>query len=176
VSLTRTLGRAKFSGLRSEDLPVVEEALKEIQRTEGAIHPDRIVELAKDPAHPLHRFIYSESVAECARKYRLELARKLCRAVRVVFVDEDGDEQGNVPALVSVRTDKATGTTEIHTRRYVTIERAYSDPEIRRTMIADALTEAESWVERHQTLVELRPVFKAIEDARRITRRKAKAS
>lgn len=176
TTLTKSLKNAKFGRLRNEDLVLVQRELKRIEKQEGEIRPERVVEIASDPKHPLHRFIFRLSDKECAHKWRIEEARKLCRAVRIVFTDDDGEEVGNSPSLVSVVTAE-DGTPSIKTRRYISIDRAYADPDIRRNMIAEALAEADAWARRHASLVELAPVFRAINQTKKVAlRKKAKAS
>jgi len=176
ANITRTLGKTKFGRLRTDDLALVARELKRIEKKEGAIRPARIVEIASDPAHPLHRFIFRLTDEQCAHKWRIEEARRLCQAVRIVFTDDDGEEVGNSPSLVSVVMAE-DGAPEIRTRRYISIDRAYADPDIRRTMIEEALAEADVWARRHSSLVELAPVFRAISETKKVTlRKKATAS
>lgn len=176
TTLTKSLKRKKFGRLRNEDLVIVARELKRIEEREGEIRPARIVEIASDPKHPLHRFIFRLSEKKAAHEWRIAEARRLCQAVRVVFTDEEGEEVGDAPSLVSVVTS-GDGTSSIKTRRYISIERAYADPDIRRTMIEEALAEADAWARRHANLVELAPVFRAITDTKKSAlTKKAKAS
>lgn len=63
------------------------DAIKELEKlakVDGALYPERIVEVAQDPENPLHsRFEWDDSVA--GQRYRLDQARSLVRHVRVVY-------------------------------------------------------------------------------------------
>lgn len=59
-------------------------ALQEIERANGALTPQAVVDAARRRSHPLHDYFeWNNEVA--GEKYRLEQARALIRSVRVVI-------------------------------------------------------------------------------------------
>lgn len=76
----------------------VNEALLEIRNERGELTPDAVVEVAKDPDSPLHKYFeWSDSGA--AHKYRVYQARNLIKRVRV-DVNITKTEVRPVPAYV----------------------------------------------------------------------------
>lgn len=72
----------------------------------GRLTPDAVVEAARKPRSPIHReFEWSDKKA--AREHRLEVARKLCRGLRVEVVRKGGTVQ--VPRRVFVHVDDEEG-------------------------------------------------------------------
>lgn len=59
--------------------------LQAIYNERGELNPALVVDVARDPTHPLHvRFDWNDSTA--AEKYRRQQAHKLIRSVRVTYV------------------------------------------------------------------------------------------
>lgn len=82
-----------MSDLRSE--------LQDIYDRRGRLTPDDVVEVARDPQHPLHnRFEWNDSTA--AEQWRRTQAQELIRSVRVTYVDRDGTQQ-KTRAFVAIR-------------------------------------------------------------------------
>lgn len=64
--------------------PEILKALQEIERANGALTPQAVVDAARCRSHPLHScFEWDDKIA--GEKYRLEQARALIRSVRVVI-------------------------------------------------------------------------------------------
>ena len=167
-SLRRVLGRAKFSSFTLEEIRVIAAALEDIESSEGEIRVSRVVELAADPKHPLHPFVYADSPDEAERKWRLACVRKICRAVRIVYIDDVGDVITESPMLVSVqKAAEPGGRMTVNTRRYISVDRAFADPDVRASLLRDALVAAEAWKARYHMLSGvLQSLFDAIEDVR----------
>lgn len=165
--ITRDVRPAKFSRFNQAQTDVIAKALGQIEADDGEVRVSRLLEVAASPSHPLHELLYADDDKEAARKWRVELARRICRAVRVVYVDDVGEIVADAPMLVSVTKSEKSGETVIRTRRYISIERAFADPGVRESMIEEALRDADRWAQRHSSLVELKPIFEAINSAKR---------
>lgn len=163
----REVRPSAFSLWKRADIEVIARELRKIEDAEGDILPARLVELASAPAHPLHRFLFSDSKEDAAAKWRLELARRMIRAVQLVYVDDDDEVVASAPAMVSVVPSVKRGETVVRQRRYISVERAFADPTIRAAMLRDALAAAEAWEQRYKHLSELGPVFDALRAAKK---------
>lgn len=169
--IRKTYQRSSFSPFSRRDTKVIADALQEIEQREGEVRISRLLEIAADKSSPLHRFIYADTDREAARKYRIELARKVCRAVRVVYMDDEDNEVADSPMLVSVRDGGRKGKTTIRTRRYISVERAFANPEVRDSLLDDALRDAWAWQERYKMLDELGEVFEKLNILRKSRKR-----
>jgi|RhiMethySRZTD1v2_1073278.scaffolds.fasta_scaffold1685908_1 hypothetical protein len=80
------------------------EELQALYEAQGELTPVMVVDVARDPAHPLHaRFEWDDSVA--GEKYRRHQARQLIRSVRIRVIDEDDPSLNfDVRAYQMVRT------------------------------------------------------------------------
>ena len=64
------------------------DVLQGLYDTHGELTPALVVDVAQDPAHPLHdRFVWDDT--EAARRYRLDQASGLIRSVQVTVTRED---------------------------------------------------------------------------------------
>jgi hypothetical protein len=79
--------------------------LQAVYDQHGTLTPQLVVELARDPAHPLHgRFDWDDRSA--GEAWRREQARQLIRSVRVVYREADDKEAAkSVRAFHAVRTE-----------------------------------------------------------------------
>lgn len=93
----------------------IQQELEKIDGEENGIVPDRVVELAVNPAHPLHD-CFEWDDGEAGYKYRLWQARQLIR--RVVITTPAGSI---TPKYVSVKMHEGND------RRYEPIERVVRD-------------------------------------------------
>lgn len=83
-----------MSGLRDH--------LQAIYNELGRLTPDDVVNVASDPAHPLHKsFEWDDSVA--GAHYRREQARNLIKSVRVTYTKPGTEEPRSVRAWHAVR-------------------------------------------------------------------------
>lgn len=174
--LSRSYQREKFSRFTKAQVDVIAAELTALERSEGEVRVSRVLELARNPGNPLHEFI-DWNDRSAAEKWRVEMARRLCRAVRVVYTDDSGKERANVPMLVSVTTTtRDEDEREIKQRSYISSERALSSPHVRQELIDEALRQAEYWQEKYRRLGELGPVFEAIAQVKAKVTRRRKAS
>lgn len=122
-------------------MSTLREELNTIYQAHRELTPQLVVEVARDPANPLHdRFEWDDSVA--GEKYRLSQARQLIRSVRVTEVVEDGIER--VRAFHSVtRADRTT---------YVPIEELQQDDFAARLLLRQAEFDWRNLLRRYQHL------------------------
>lgn len=109
--------------------PDVIEAIEIVAKEDpdGLVEPVNVVEAARDPQSPLHRYFEWDDTA-AAQAYRLVQARKLIARVRVVVVDHG-------PSMVNVSIVSPSGEPR---RGYLPITRVASDPDLCAQAMADA--------------------------------------
>jgi hypothetical protein len=79
---------------------IIYDEVKKIYDIEKKITPSKILELAKDPNHPLHvHFEWDDEVA--ANKYRLIQARDLINQILITIINEDKSRVNKVRAFLS---------------------------------------------------------------------------
>lgn len=67
---------------------VVEGVVRDLYQEEGKVMPERVVELAKDRHHPLHKYFeWNDKVA--GHEYRVEQAREMIREIEIVVLTAD---------------------------------------------------------------------------------------
>lgn len=117
----------------------------------GILRPVDVVEYAKTPETALHsQFEWDDTKA--ATEYRLEQARRVIRFTVTVL----GTDTREIRAYVSLSTDRQQGDS------YRSMEEVLSDPSSRARLLAQALSEADSWRTRYDRLAELSPIVAAI--------------
>jgi hypothetical protein len=146
------------------------ECLDRIAQQYGSIKQEDVVEEARNPKSPIHDF-FDWSDKEAAEKWRLEQAGYLIRSIKVVIkYDHQVKEQR---AFFSVQT---TPNEKIKNVAYVRIERALTEPELRKQIVANALAELEFWQEKYSEYKELTMVFRAINKVKKkVKSKKVKA-
>jgi hypothetical protein len=107
---------------------------------QGTLTPDIVVEVARDPASPLHRY-FTWDDAEAAASYRLEQARTLIRSVRVVFKVE----QREISAPYFVR-DPSKQKAKL--QGYATLPRLRSNEDAARAAVIHEFAMAAAALER----------------------------
>lgn len=181
MKLTKRFEREKFSRYTNEQVEVIARELTAIERREGVVRTMRVLELARAEEHPLHPFVFNCSDREAAERFRVENVRRMCRAVRVVYVDDAGEEKFSAPLLVSCRVtsradDEKGATGTLVERAYRSAERALADPETRRELLEEALRQAEYWQQKYRNLEELGPVFVALRKVKERATRRARSA
>lgn len=175
-SLSRTFRAAKHGAFSQADIARVGPWLRGLIEKHGELSIGQIWELASKPGNPAHDVIFSVPAGEAAQRFYIDRLRALCRAVRVSYLDESGEERADAPLVVSVRREvtkkRGSGFHVTMQRRYVTFERAMNDPGMRRSMLDAALEEADRWRARHDKILELAPIFDAIDRVERRTRKR----
>lgn len=126
------------------------EALAEANN--GLLHPEKVVEFAKDPATALHsRFEWDDT--EAAEKYRVWQARQLIKVTVTVLPNENEDEFKVIPLFVSLKEDRQNGG------GYRTLVDVMNDDQMRKRLLSQAYNDFKLWQKKYQQLKELAPVF-----------------
>jgi hypothetical protein len=87
----------ELSGIKK----LIYDEVKKIYDIEKKITPSRVLELAKDPKHPLYSFFeWDDEVA--SNKYRLIQARELINSIVIQIMDEENNKISKVRAFLSV--------------------------------------------------------------------------
>ncbi len=117
--------------------------LQAIRDQHGTLTPELVVDVARDPDHPLHsRFEWDDGVA--AEKWRREQAGQLLRVVREV----DPTLPNDLRAFVAVKGK------DTHRAEYVPVRQAMSDEFTRKLVLADMEREWKSLRRRYQHMAE----------------------
>lgn len=125
---------------------------------DGKATPRAVLEAARSPESPLHRFFEWDN-DRAAERHRLEQAKHMLRSIDVVFVKADQPVQTR--AFHVIQND--TGD-----RGYVPAEVVFSNVDMTAEIVGRAKAEAASWHRRYQRIrsaAGLAPVFAAIEAA-----------
>jgi hypothetical protein len=119
---------------------------------DGMLRPADVVKFAEDPATELHkRFAWDDT--EAARRYRLDQARGIIRTTITVLPRANRVVDAYV-SLVSDRTN-ANG--------YRAMVDVLADDTLRAELLNQALKELDRVRSKYERLVELAPVFEAME-------------
>ena len=117
--------------------------LTAIREEFGALNPELLVEVARDPSHPLHsRFEWDDTVA--AHKWRIEQAGQL---LRVTFV-YDGKKPTDLRAFVAVKGEDS------HQSDYVPTEEAMENPFTRELVLRAMKRDWQTYKRRYDHMVE----------------------
>lgn len=126
----------------------------------GELHPQAVVERARPPESPLHRY-FEWNDLKAADTYRVDQARALIRSIRVI----DDDDDRSRPAFLSIRADAGIA--------YRSIEDVMNNGDLRERLLLQAKRDLDAWTERYR---ELREIVELVEPARRELRRRAEGS
>lgn len=131
--------------------PVKVELLRIAQSHGGLLRPADVVQAARPSTSILHpHFEWDDT--EAAEKYRLNQARALIRVtVEYIAPGRSGPDR----VFVSLSPDRSFG------RGYRTIVSVLSDSDMRAQLLADAITELETFRRKYARLNELSEVFAA---------------
>ena len=130
----------------------IQEALETLigRDPDGLLQPEAVVDAAKDPASPLHRY-FEWDISKAAYGYWLGQARHLIAQYTFVRVDEG-------PKYVNVTLSNGR-------RGYVGTERAVADPDLYEQIIADAERSIIGYRNRLSAFERARPVVQALDTA-----------
>lgn len=119
------------------------EQLLEIYQQNGSLTPAAVVEVARDPKHPLHgRFEWDDTVA--AERYRLDQARQLIRVVKVT--ETRGNDLLRTREFVSVHRESGPS--------YMPIDEVKADPFTSKLVLQQAAREWRQMFARYRHLEE----------------------
>lgn len=140
-----------FSKLDAEKCGI---ELERIRQEHGVIHPDAVVERARDPLSPLHNgFQWDDS--EAAKAHRKDQARGLIRAISIV-VEKNEDRQEMQRIYVNVQTAE--------TRGYMPIAIVSEYADLSTAVLKRAASDLQAWLDRYKELRDRIPgQFHAVE-------------
>lgn len=143
------------------------DALERIAKddADGLIQPAAVVEAARDPESPLHRYFeWDDSAA--AHAYRLAQARKLVARYTIRTVEREPER---VDAAVSPPTERSIPrfvNAVVNGRRgYVPLDRAAADPDLYRQIVTDARKGIAAYRNRLNAFENARPIVDALDAA-----------
>lgn len=145
----------------------VREELEEIRdANDGLLRPEDVVEFAKDKKTALHNeFEWDDT--EAAHQFRLQQARYVIRLNINVIPTDQGEIA--VPMYVSLVSDR------VHNNGYRTLTDVMADDDLREEFLAQALGELQRVRKKYEKLLELEPVFSAIDRvAKNLNKRRKK--
>lgn len=117
-----------------------------VRRQRGQLTPQAVVDVARDPEHPLHsRFEWDDTVA--GEAYRRQQAQELIRKAKVVYREAEGD---GPPRLG--RAFVAIATAEGHV--YDPVEEVIEDPVRRQIALAAMEREWKDLYRRYKEFAE----------------------
>lgn len=155
---------AKGAQFEYEKAQIYGQELERIRKENGGVlTPQLVLNEAKDKNNLLHDYFeWDNTVA--ADKFRINLARHLINHIEIVIVSNGTEKQQR--AYLNVTKANENNDEEVQ-RVYVTIEKALSEPELRKQVLANALREAEFWKEKYHDYKELSEVFLAIDKTKK---------
>ena len=139
--------------------PIVGAELARIQNDIGAdsLRPEDVLDSARRESSPLHSmFEWNDTIA--AHEHRLSQARGILRYI-VVTVDDSTDA---IPVRMFFNMKQGAGEQNL----YIPTVRVMSDADLRKQLVATALSEADSWRRRYESLHELSRVFAELDRVR----------
>lgn len=131
------------SGLSKDQAEVAGKSLSRLCNGTRVLKPQRIVEVAKREAHPLHEFFeWNNSLA--AEKYRVHQARMLLSNILIQVETDDG--QIEYRAFNNVRVEYVNGDGETEKKRgYVSVKTVLSTQDMMDQVLRDARRELRYW-------------------------------
>ena len=152
------------------DAQVVGERLESIRTKRNALTPDIVLQDARNIRSPLHEF-FEWDESEAARKYRLDQAGHLIRAVQVTYEDVPAvtPRQIELTALPALTTPVRPVRAFLVIRGddgvlgYVETQAAMSDPDMRKQVLQRAHSELDAVARKWREVSELAEVFKALD-------------
>lgn len=140
-------------GLYKAPAQTVGEICDDLSRTPDGLTPATLLDAARDEASPLHDdFEWRDDVA--AEKYRQRQAQDMIRNLRIVVKREDSTEQRERSFVVTGERKSI----------YVPLLRALSNEEWKKSLLAQAETDAQVFLAKYQRLEELQSIVTAMRD------------
>lgn len=139
----------------------VAEALRQLERDNGRLDPQDVIEAAKNPKSPLHsHFEWDDSAA--AAKYRLDQARVLIRSVKIEVTERE------VP--LSVVAYVHDPDVDAGTSGYRSVVSLRSEEDTARAVLIDEMKRVSNAVSRAKALAAVLGVKKDVEKIDEIAR------
>jgi hypothetical protein len=132
-----------------------EQHLVALMRSKNGLTPDDVVTDAKKKTSPLHdKFTWDDS--EAGHKWRLREAQMLIQNLKIKIVDTREETETVIRMAVSVFMPSGD-------QKYVTVERAVSDDDMRVQMLETAKRDMNAFRRKYAILSELSAVFAALD-------------
>jgi len=145
----------RFSEKTAKEIAAVFESIQ----TRTSLTPTAVVNHAKNPKSPLHRFFdWNDSTA--AEKHRLEQARGLIQSVKIRIQADPDSAPRIVRAFVRISDSKNRSS-------YKPMLDVLSKKEWRAQLLSDAFEEMEIFERKYRELTELVEVFEAVAKSKR---------
>ena len=147
-------------------MSIIDELEQIREENGGILHPQKVVDFARDESTELHsKFEWDDTAA--AENYRVWQARKVIRALVTIIPHKN--EPYEVQTYVSMTADRYQGEgTEKRelTGGYRYMVDVLSTPDLRNTLLEEALAEFESWERKYHMIAELVEIFAAAKTAK----------
>ena len=145
-------------------MTVVEELEQIRESNDGILYPQSVVDFARNEETALHdKFEWDDTVA--GENYRVWQARKIIRAVAILIPRQNEPIQ----AYVSMVADRYQGAGEEKQEKvggYRCMVDVLSTPDLRETLLSEALAEFEMWERKYTMITELADIFAAAKTAK----------
>ena len=145
-------------------MTVVEELEQIRESNDGILYPQSVVDFARNEETALHdKFEWDDTVA--GENYRVWQARKIIRAVAILIPRQNEPIQ----AYVSMVADRYQGEGEEKQEKvggYRYMVDVLSTPDLRETLLSEALAEFEMWERKYTMITELADIFAAAKTAK----------
>jgi len=145
---------ARFSNTNAQ---LYGECIERITGTFGKVTPEEVVLEGKRSGSPLHNY-FEWNNKKAAVSHRLDQARYLLRHIEIEIIVNDETQYQRAFLNVDIENEN-----EEKEQVYVEIQRALSEPELRKQILHRALREIKYWKERYKDYTELSNVFRAID-------------
>lgn len=146
----------KLEGIDKVNAQTVGEELELIEKQEGKITPDIVVDWAEKNTESALNECFSWDVDEEARRWRLLKARKIVGRIRIYFIKTPSNDPDITHyAYQSLSVDSQ--------RQYFNIDVVMNDSELRRKAVRQALLGLRQWVNRNNHLRAQLDIMESIE-------------
>lgn len=146
----------RINGIVKAPAEVTGMVCKSLIDEDGAVTPERLVEVSKPKDAPLHNeFEWNNTIA--AQKYREEQARQIIKNIVIIEVSEDIEEPKEVKCWVN--SDRAFVPTDERLHKYVTIDTALSTETWRNNLLKTARKDMTSFIAKYRRLTELSKII-----------------
>lgn len=136
---------------------IISELTKIAEQHGGVVRPEHVVAAAVSPQSALHSW-FDWDDGEAADKWRIHQARQL---LRVTVSCIAGEDKPMARVFVSLTSDRQSG------EGYRSTVAVLSNAKYRKQLLADALSELESFERKYAELKELAEVFSAIKKVKK---------
>lgn len=148
------MSREPKDGYSLATMRLISRELKKIREKYGAITADNVLEVAREPEHPLHRF-FDWDDRSAAEKFRRQQATQMI--TRVVVSSTEGGKERTFRAFLGVDRNAQ--------REYLPVAEVMSDEELRAQVVAEMKNDLEAMRRRYETYAFLAGAVAAVKKA-----------